>query len=287
MSLRHIYKAAKSVFTRLSAALFALMMLTFMAAAMTGCGINILPWLGSEPAETSDDTPAETSADLTPRGTEAATTEPELTEAEKGFWKQAEEYLDYYCEVALDSEFGDSDGKVHRWTEPVSLYVCPSEDAEKYDDFLKEHIKFLNGIDEFPGIIFTDSPDAAALTLEFVTAEKMKTVTGSGKGEAYGFTRISWYNKDGRIFKGNIYIVREEDCSEADVKHTLTEETVQAMGLMNDSLKYPDSIFYQDYSEICEISEIDAVLLRMHYSEYVTAGMNENQVRETVRRLAN
>ena len=244
------------------------MLLISIQLCFTGCANIIFRIPGSE--ETVTDAPT-------------ANEEPPT---EKQFWKDAAGYLDYYCEVALNSEFGDADRKVHKWEEQIQFYLFPSEDSEKYETYIKEHIDRLNEVEGFPGIIFAGSQEEAELTLEFITAEEMKSLTGPGSEEAFGYATISWYNKDGRIFKGSVYIVREADSGEEDVKHTIVEELTQAMGLMNDSDRYPDSIFYQGYSTVHELSEADNILLKLHYSPYITPGMNETQVRETVSRLA-
>ncbi|MBR6935023.1 MAG: DUF2927 domain-containing protein [Clostridia bacterium] len=250
-----------------------------------GCGIieDILL-----PAATAENAGGTTDGDPeTPYGAASPSPLPELTEAEKQFWKQAEKLLDYYEDVALGSEYGDADGKVHKWKETVKLYVHASPEYEKYKDFYTRFIDRMNAIEGFPGIEFTDDPENASLTLEFVSAEELQNEIGAGKDQAYGFARISWYNSSGEIFKGNIYIVREEDSSEADVKHTLVEETAQAAGLMNDSYRYETSIFYQGYSTVNKLSEEDEILLRMHYSEYLSGGIDAAQVREIVTKLAN
>ena len=220
---------------------------------------------------------------------EKTTPEPGTPE-EIAFWKEAAEHLDYYKEVALDAEFGSRDGKVHKWTEAISLYVYPGVDADKYMDFIEAHLETLNGIEGFPGVSLTDDIDAAGLTLEFVSYERMKELLGSdgqGSQDAYGYVNVSWYNIDCRIFKGRIYIVREADSSEADVRHTIIEETTQAMGLMNDSVKDSRSIFYQGYSIVDRLSDVDLILLKIHYSDRVKGGMVYEEIKEIAAALAN
>lgn len=208
-----------------------------------------------------------------------------LPDEDKAFWEKAYSLIGYYEEIALRSEYGDSDRKVHKWIETVVLYLKPSEDADKYSGFLKQHIGFLNGIDNFPGIVITDDQDKANLTLEFVTKYEMGKISGKFEKNSYGFSTVSWYNGDGRIFKGSVYILRETDCSEADVKHTIVEELTQSMGLMNDSKKYPDSIFYQGYSTSETLSDIDVTLFKMHYSPLVRTGADIREIRAAVEKL--
>ncbi len=207
-----------------------------------------------------------------------------------GFWKKALDEIEYYREIALNSEFGVRDGKVHKWKDKVLLYIYPGSDAEKYGGFIKEHIDALNSIEGFPGIVLTEESDVAALTLEFVSRDKMKMVlseAGKSNADANGYVTVTWYNANGCIFKGNIYIVCEADSGDEDVKHTILEEITQSTGLMNDSFKYEDSIFYQGYSTAGQLSETDWLILRIHYSGDIESGWDFNKVKDAVVRLAN
>jgi hypothetical protein len=45
----------------------------------------------------------------------------------------------------------------------------------------------------------------------------------------------------------------------------LREELTQSLGLGNDSNKYPDSIFYQDWSTVTSYSKLDIEIIKQHY----------------------
>jgi hypothetical protein len=49
-------------------------------------------------------------------------------------------------------------------------------------------------------------------------------------------------------------------------KHLLREELTQALGLSNDSYDYPESIFYQGWTETTEYTELDKDVIRMMYN---------------------
>jgi hypothetical protein len=49
-------------------------------------------------------------------------------------------------------------------------------------------------------------------------------------------------------------------------KHVLREELTQAMGLLNDSWKYPESMFYDGVSEPTEYAPIDRELIDILYN---------------------
>ena len=50
-------------------------------------------------------------------------------------------------------------------------------------------------------------------------------------------------------------------------KHVILEEITQSLGLANDSMKYPDSIFYNGDSYITSLSKMDKGVIKMLYDE--------------------
>ena len=268
----------------LTAALPAVLLLLCVLCALSGCLSG-----ESTPAETANitsDVPVRTDpADQTPEPAETPSTTPDSGYPPE-FWQEAEALLPYYKEVALGAEHGTVDGKVHKWTQPILLYVRPSSDAEKYEYYIQEMIARIEAIPGFPGFVRVVNAEAAALTLEFVTVDEMNEITGAYNDPAYGYAHVSWYNSTGALFSGSVFIVREVDSSEADVLHALTEEFTQAMGLLNDSYKYPDSIFYQGYSLTTQFSAEDLIILKLHYSIEISAGMEYNNISAIVSQKA-
>jgi hypothetical protein len=49
-------------------------------------------------------------------------------------------------------------------------------------------------------------------------------------------------------------------------KHLLREELTQSLGLVNDSWKYKNSIFYQGWTTTTEYSDIDRELIDILYN---------------------
>ena len=49
-------------------------------------------------------------------------------------------------------------------------------------------------------------------------------------------------------------------------KHILREELTQSIGLLNDSMKYPNSIFYHGWTFPTEYTELDKEVIKMHYN---------------------
>ena len=200
----------------------------------------------------------------------------ELSQAD--FYAEAGKHIDFYREIAFDSEYGTGTSKIRKWDYEPVFYIYPGEDADKYLPLIRDHIGDLCRIPGFPGFKYTDDPEEATLKLKFISAEEMDELT-SGYGEkAYGLTSITWLNFNCHIIRGEIYIVREADCSPEDVRHAVLEELTQSMGLINDSYEFTDSIFYQGYSTTPGLSYIDWLMLRLHYAVEIDAGMEYDEV---------
>ena len=60
-----------------------------------------------------------------------------------------------------------------------------------------------------------------------------------------------------------------------DQSHLLREELTQALGMWNDTAKYPDSIFYSVYAYTTEYLEVDREIIRTLYNPRVKVGMND------------
>jgi hypothetical protein len=69
------------------------------------------------------------------------------------------------------------------------------------------------------------------------------------------------------ITSGRVFIDIVRNTGLAAQKHVLREELTQSLGLCNDSYSYPESIFYQDWSETNEYAEIDKELIKMLYNK--------------------
>jgi hypothetical protein len=65
-------------------------------------------------------------------------------------------------------------------------------------------------------------------------------------------------------------------------KHLLREELTQSLGLAKDSNKYPESIFYADWTTTNKYANIDRDLVRLLYHPEMAVGLTETQVEETL-----
>jgi hypothetical protein len=54
--------------------------------------------------------------------------------------------------------------------------------------------------------------------------------------------------------------------SEEGIKHLLREELTQSLGLGNDSFRFPESIFYQGWTNTTSYAEIDKKIIQKLYN---------------------
>lgn len=183
----------------------------------------------------------------------------------------------YYQEIALNSEYGNNQKQIiKKWSDDIKIYV--NEFATDSDlTVIHTHIASLNLIPGIPDISIVDTVDVCNMRISFVTQNEMNKITEKNEEIAFGYTTI-WWNQDAHITKAEIYVVCDKQ-DPLERQHTILEEITQALGLMNDSDRYIDSIFYVHYSDsILELSEMDWDLIRIHYCSEIKPGMEYNEV---------
>jgi len=93
----------------------------------------------------------------------------------------------------------------------------------------------------------------------------------------YGFFWSLWHDDNYEIYNSRI-LVSSADINQTERSHLIREELTQSLGLMNDSNKYEDSIFYQDWTDVTEYSIIDKSVIKMLYLKKIKPGMTIEQV---------
>ena len=91
-----------------------------------------------------------------------------------------------------------------------------------------------------------------------------------------GFAYVNW--RQDKIYKARILVTSTNDVSQTERSHLIREELTQAMGLLKDSLRYADSIFYQGWTSTTDYSPLDQAVIQMLYSPEIRPGMDGRQV---------
>lgn len=191
--------------------------------------------------------------------------------------------VEYFQEVALGFEFGNSSRIVRKWSDSLYLYVggttLPELEMELYS--------IINEINAL-----TSDGFGVAVTTDSISANYYLFL---GSGAAYAelypqqaeLTKSNWglfylnWNGMQQLTSGHMYV----DIFRADLaaqKHLLREELTQSLGLARDSKRYPDSIFQLDWTLTSSYTDIDRDIIRLLYHPEVHSGMTKKEVKTTL-----
>ncbi|MCT7953097.1 DUF2927 domain-containing protein [Ancylothrix sp. C2] len=180
----------------------------------------------------------------------------------------------YFKEVTLKSEFGSSDdGVIKKWMVPIKLEIAglPTPQDLQTVETVTSELKLLTNLP----IEFV-KPNTGNIRIRFTPeAEFQKFIPTYQPGNS-GFFWLNW--DETKQITGAEILISTTGVTQKERSHLIREELTQAFGLPADSDKYPDSIFYQQWTDITEYSSLDKKLIKMLYSPQVKPGMNESQL---------
>lgn len=201
--------------------------------------------------------------------------------------KFSEEGKEYFIEIALGSEFNTTNKVIMKRYTDIKIYV----EGEK-PNYLMEELKLI--IDELNALIRFIKLEL----VEYKSNSNFVIFFGSGKdyaekieSNAKKYIDDNWalffvnINSSFDIIGGSMYVDIYKTQSEKTQKHLLREELTQSIGLMNDSDKYKDSIFYDAWTETNYYTEIDKEIIKILYSDNIISGMNEEQLRKALQKM--
>jgi hypothetical protein len=196
--------------------------------------------------------------------------------------KYSKEVIDYFVEVALGSEYGNSEKVVTKWQGEIKLFVAGEEIAPVRQE-LKGIIKELNSLMKTIQIKEVGQASQANLVLFLGSKEDYARLYEPkvARYQDLGFFYV-YPNENKVIERGSLYLDTQRMQANDTRFHFLREELTQCLGLMNDSTRDAESIFYQKWSLTSEFSAMDKQLVEMLYLPQVKAGMNEIEVRRVL-----
>jgi polyhydroxyalkanoate synthesis regulator phasin len=194
---------------------------------------------------------------------EVTEVQEEVVEQEKIFSDESKSYFD---EVVNKSEFSDS-RCVLKWKDDVKIFVK----GKKVDYLMVELDKIvseLNGLIEPINISVVNNENESNMIIyfgDYITFGNLyPDVTKTNLENNYGYFRID--HKSNNIYFAKLYVDIYRTSKKSCEKHLLREELTQSLGLKNDSNKYPESIFYSEWTETTSYAEIDKELIQMLYN---------------------
>lgn len=176
----------------------------------------------------------------------------------------SEEAREYFDEIAKKSEYTSSKN-IDRWKSDVKIYVMgqkPSYLMDELDRIVSELNEIINPIE----IEIVDSEDESNLVIVLDSKEVYNEFEPCSKEHTDGNWGLFIISGDEEIKRASLYVDVVRCKSEEGQKHLLREELTQSMGLKNDSYDYPESMFYQGWTETTEYAPIDRELIDMLYN---------------------
>lgn len=227
-----------------------------LAAALAACGC------AASPAATPTASPS-----YAVTAVPAATAPPE---------PGRQEILEAFREIAFTSEYGGSTDEIRKWTQPIRVEVLGNP-TEEDRAALGRAMDGLNAVKGFPGIGMAE--DGGNMAVWFVKLDEMAGHFANYVQGNWGFFDTNW-NETGITYA--TVAIATDVTDQAGRNHLIFEETLQSMGLMQDSYRYADSIFYGRWTKVQQPARIDWELLRILYMPELRHGMPSAEAMQTL-----
>jgi len=183
--------------------------------------------------------------------------------------------IEYFFETVFGAEYGDSDYAVHKWADDIRIGVKGNpteEDLETLDEVIFE-LNYL--IDDVNLAIVNRNSN---IQLYFDTPSKFSSIEPNYMPGNSGFF-WAWWDGSGNLYKARV-LIAAEGITQDERSHLLWEELTQVLGIMNDSYEYAESIFYQEWTDVQGLSEIDKAVVKILYDPRIKSGMSMEEVTE-------
>lgn len=191
--------------------------------------------------------------------------------------------IEYFNEIALETEYFDNPDKITKWRKPMSLYVYKQGSFKEQMATLTSTIKDINNLssDGFRIEITNDYKNANAFLylcrkdeLGTLAPKFDKLLNDSVSYHYSGFSYVEFKWTNFVITKALMFV--DADASMEEQKHSIVEELTQSIGLVNDSDKFPESIFYDNKtgtkSSNSKYSKMDISLISFLYNPQMKPG---------------
>ena len=167
----------------------------------------------------------------------------------------------YYQEIVKQTENGDIAFFPRRWTDQIRIQVH----GDPNPDELRELVRVVAELNELVAPIRLVLIEADAnLDLHFIPVNEFLKTLPQYKSYNPGFHWV-WWDDAGTIYRA-VVLISTTNLTQTARNHIIREELTQSLGFLNDSAKYPDSIFYRGWSTTEQFSELDRLIIHKHYS---------------------
>jgi len=206
--------------------------------------------------------------------------------------KLSQDEIDYFVAIATNDEYSKKNLRpILRWERDIRIQVKPINCELKQADWdnLNQVIADINQILEGKiKLSIVTQKEKPNVRLHFVKGAAELSRISQGRFNAGGFALVAGSPPVG-LAEANIGIdityapagVYEGMDVQKLRNHLVREELVQSLGLLADSHKYKDSMFYEDWenAEQNHFSPIDVKMIKLLYNPALKVGMWHHKVR--------
>lgn len=188
--------------------------------------------------------------------------------------------IDYFMEVALGSEWGTSNQTVRKWTQNLRIKVSgarTNEDTATINRVIGE----LNELIRESGVQLTLDNNNPNVEIIYAPETEFSRLEPNYVPGNLGFFWTYW--NGGALNRARILITSTNRVTQRERSHLLREELTQVMGLMRDSWRYRDSIFYQGWTDVNQYTANDRAIIQILYLSNIRPGMSRSQVASAIR----
>lgn len=186
---------------------------------------------------------------------------------------------------AFSAEYGDEGRNyIVRWDQPIRIWVDPSGKQTKNDKKELESFVMELGlrVPTLPPITFTGNSALANVKIYYCKYKDMGSRIKNYVSGNWGY--FSYNYADRRIQEGAVAIATDKG-NQQSRNHLIKEELVGVLGLSNDHEIYADSILYQKWTTVRDLSEVDWLMLNFLYSPLLKPGDTWSTCEQALRKF--
>ena len=189
----------------------------------------------------------------------------------------SESEMEYFFEIAFGTEYGTSQSLLHKWTNNIRIKVNGTPTSADLDT-LDQVVTELNSlVDSISLQIVDQDPN---IDIHFTTMDQFASIIPSYVDGNMGYFSV-WWDETGAIYYASI-LIASEGLSQQERSHLIREELTQSLGIMKDSYRYEDSIFFQGWTDTINYTPIDCAIISLLYDSRVQSNMTQDQVKKVL-----
>lgn len=189
--------------------------------------------------------------------------------------------IDYFIELAFESEYGLGGGVLRRWRSDTGLRVRLMGNVTATDQIVIESVR--TEIERLTPLRIQLVEDSAMVEMHFVRQIRFREILPDAPPGNAGLVWV-WWDPDDYLCRSVVLIAT--DVTDRQRSHLIREELTQALGLLEDSNMYPESVFYQDgSSQADEYSSLDRAAIELLYRDELRVGMTIAEAASVARLL--